>query len=99
MRREEQVNVYIGAIVMTMFLGLGLWFVAGISTGTFNEPDRSGYTVYLDGQEVSANAVDASLYRHSYDDEKHIIYLSTTQKDNMALGALAGGIVGYWLGK
>ena len=50
--------------------------------GVVSEPDRSGYTAYLDGNEVDLDKIDLSLYNVSYDDENGIIYLAGKSDDS-----------------
>lgn len=38
-----------------------------------------GYEVYLDGNKVEPETIDVSLYRHSFDDENHIVRISTSR--------------------
>ncbi len=59
--------------------------------------DRTGYVVYLDGQEVDSDKIDLSLYSVRYDDEKKVAY-ATHRYSNNSNDLLTGGIIGYFLG-
>ena len=66
--------VIIGALLIIV----GSLFIGGGVIAAKNAPviDRSGYTVYLDGEKVDPDKIDIRMYRVSYDDEKQEIYLS-----------------------
>ncbi len=56
--------------------------------------NRSEYTYYLDGNEVSANTIDKSLYTYKYDDETQTVYLTHKTEDNELLGWTIGFFTG-----
>ena len=60
--------------------------------------DRSTYTYYLDGAEVSASTIDIDLYDYTYDDENQKVYLThKTPEDNSGIGFGIGWIArGLW---
>lgn len=43
---------------------------------------QSGYTVFLDGEEVDANKIDLSLYTTSINHEEKVIYATKKESDN-----------------
>ena len=89
------------ALFVIGFLALGVGGLINAIPNGFSDkviaatktPDRSEYTVYLDGNEVEADKIDLSLYKVSYDDEKKIAY-ATQKTDDGTLGILTG----FWMG-
>ncbi len=65
---------------------------------TVTPVDRTGYVVYLDGQEVDSDKLDLSLYSVRYDDEKKVVYATHRRSYNND-DMLTGGIIGYFLGR
>ena len=65
-------------IIGILLVSIGSLLIGGGIIAAKNAPvdHRSGYTVYLDGEETDLEKIDIRMYRASYDDEKQIIYLS-----------------------
>ncbi len=57
-----------------IFVLIGMTCISiGRSNAVANK-DLSGYTVYIDGQEVDSDKIDASLYNITFDDENGVAY-------------------------
>lgn len=88
-------------VMLLIFLGCLLCIILCIvsyldrHTDIFQEPDRSGYTVYIDGEEVDPEKIDLSLYSKRYDDENQVIYATPKGDDDF----LTYGIIGYLTGR
>ncbi len=65
-------------IIGILLVSIGSLLIGGGVIAAKNAPviDRSGYIVYLDGEETDPDKIDIRMYRASYDDEKQVVYLS-----------------------
>ena len=50
--------------------------ISATTNSKANEIRYAEYTYYYDGQEVDRDKIDPILYRHSYDDERKIVFLA-----------------------
>ena len=60
-------------IIGILLVSIGSLLIGDGIIAAKNAPviDRSGYTVYLDGEETDPNKIDIHMYRVFYDDEKN----------------------------